>query len=75
MKETRRKRLLVLVDGSEYEEFEYLKSIKGKLFDLFLMNHQFTKIFQTAETRRGHRWFQHGSFVRAAGLKLPWKCS
>ena len=25
-KETRRKRLLVLVDGSEYEEFEYLKS-------------------------------------------------
>ena len=46
MKETRRKRLLVLVDGSEYEEFEYLKSVKGKLFDLFLMNQQFTQIFR-----------------------------
>ena len=61
--------MLVLVDGSEYEEFEYLKSVKGKLFDLFLMIQQFTQILQTAETRRGHCWFQHGSFVRAAGLK------
>ena len=24
--------MLVLVDGSEYEEFEYLKSVKGKFF-------------------------------------------
>ena len=38
--------MLVLVDGSEYEEFEYLKSVKGKLFDLFLMNQQFTQIFR-----------------------------
>ena len=51
-KETRRKPLLVLVDGDEYEEFDYLKSVKGKFFDLFLMNQQFTQILQTPETRR-----------------------
>ena len=51
-KETRRKPWLVLVDGDEYEEFENLKSVKGKFFGLFLMNKQFTKILQTPETRR-----------------------
>ena len=44
--------MLVLVDGSEYEEFEYLKSVKGKLFDLFLMNQQFTQVLLTLDTRR-----------------------
>ena len=32
--ETRRNPLLVLVDGEEYEEFEYLKSVKGKFFGI-----------------------------------------
>ena len=59
----------MLVDGSEYEEFEYLKSIKGKLFDLFLMNQQFTQILQTPSRGEGHCWCENGSFVRAAGLK------
>ena len=44
--------MLVLVDGAKYEEFEYLMSVKGKFFDLFLMNQQFTQILQTPETRR-----------------------
>ena len=26
--------MLVLVDGEEYEEFEYLKSVKGKFFGI-----------------------------------------
>ena len=34
MQETRRNPLLVLVDGEEYEEFEYLKSVKGKFFGI-----------------------------------------
>ena len=44
--------MLVLVDGDEYEEFDYLKSVKGKFFDLFLMNQQFTQVLLTLDTRR-----------------------
>ena len=49
---TSRKHLLVFVDDEEYEEFEYLKSVKGNFFGIVLMNQQYTQVLQTLETRR-----------------------
>ena len=62
--------MLVLVDGAKYEEFEYLKSVKGKLFDLFLMNQQFTQILQTPETRRRPLLVSARKFCKSSGLEV-----